>query len=239
MSLEYFQFRVTEEDDSMLTNIILWVRSETKCLLAVKEIGSATEKKHIHCLIQIKNKSTFIQKFHKKFPARYVGNKSYSCEQLKKALDNSLRYLSKGEKRGDHPVTMFSSYTESEILEFHNQYWDENESLKIPKKDKKGSTLTWSQVCKLDYQKEHPEIVSQLIGTCSLYHPTDSEKEIQTSSKFHLFSYCMKRLGKSVKVLDEGVIKKLYNGIYNSIVQEDEHSSSRFNKDLFNSIILL
>jgi len=68
--------------------------------------------------------------------------------------------------------------------------------------------------------------------------PTDEMKEHLNNAKYHLFAYMMRRLGKSVKVLDESVIKRLFNGLYNSFVQEDAQAAEKFNKQLFKSIIL-
>lgn len=234
-----FQFRVTESDDSIITNLVLWIRTESQCLLAVKEM-SQKDKKHIHVLIEIKNKSTFIQKFHKKF-VTYKGNKSYSCEELREPLDNSLKYLSKGEKYGELPIVLFSKYTELEINEFHNQYWEHPSAQKKMKDETKKSTLTWSQQVKIDYQKEHSEQVNfmKFTDTVNQWLPTDKEKQNMIDAKYHLFCYCMRRLGKSVKVMDESIIKRLFNGVYNSFIQEDAVASERFNKQLFNSIILL
>ena len=87
-----YQFRVTEESDERIRELTILIRSNSTALMIVKEIGGETEKKHIHALIDISNKSTFVQKFHKqfrkcedgKFVPRYSGNKSYSCEELKK-----------------------------------------------------------------------------------------------------------------------------------------------------------
>jgi len=126
-----FQFRLTEPDHDKITKVILWIRSKSCCLLAVKE-NSKSDKLHIHCLIDIPNKSTFMQQFHKQFSIKvegkqtntYKGNKDFSCEELREPLENSLKYLSKGEKDGELPIVLFSKYTESEIMEFHTQYWD-------------------------------------------------------------------------------------------------------------------
>jgi len=137
--MPHFQFRVTEEDDNIITNLVLWIRSESQCLLAVKEM-SQKEKKHIHVLIDIKNKSTFIQKFHKKF-LTYKGNKSYSCEELREPLENSLKYLSKGEKSGELPNILYSKYTESEIMKFHTDYHDHPSAKKKEKEKEKNQPL--------------------------------------------------------------------------------------------------
>ena len=233
-----FQFRVTESDDNIITQLVLWVRSESQCLLAVKEI-SQKEKKHIHVLLELKNKSTFIQKFHKKF-LTYKGNKSYSCEELREPLDNSLKYLSKGEKSGELPIVLFSKYTESEILLFHSQYWDHPSAQKKEKAKEKGPNVTWSQQVKNDYQKEHPSEIAYLQFKTieNAWMPTDEMKQHLLDAKYHLFSYMMRRLGKSVKVLDESIIKRLFNGLYNSFVQEDALASEKFNKLMFKSIIL-
>lgn len=234
-----FQFRVTEPDDDMITKLVLWIRSKTQTLLAVKEMSQA-EKKHIHVLIDIKNKSTFIQQFHKQF-LTYKGNKSYSCEELREPLENSLKYLSKGEKSGELPIILFSKYSSEEILQFHNEYYEHPAAQKKLKEKEKEPKLNWTQEVKRDYQKEHPSEIAylQFQHIKNQWLPTDEEKQRLNDAKYHLFKYCMRRLGKSVKVLDESIIKKLFNGVYNSFVQDNEVSAEVFNKDLFKSICLL
>ena len=243
-----FQFRLTEEDDVKLTNVVLWIRSDCQCLLAVKEV-SQKEKKHIHVLLDVKNKSSFVQRFHAKHSIKvegkiiysYKGNKSYSCEELREPLENSLKYLSKGDKSGELPIVLFSKYSESEIMEFHNQYYEHPSAQKKEKDKLKKPTLTWYLQVKNDYQLAHaPEIAYlQFKHVKNQWTPTDEEKQHLNDAKYHLFKFLMRRMGKLVKIMDESIIKRLFNGLYNSFVQDDEITSERFNKDLFKSIILL
>ena len=77
--------RITSEDDVVLNSVILWIRSNAKCILAVQET-SRDDKKHIHVMCEYsKTISTFGQKFLKEFP-NLKGNGSHSCQEFKKVM---------------------------------------------------------------------------------------------------------------------------------------------------------
>lgn len=228
--------RVTEESDDNIKSVMLWLRATTSVIIIAKELGSLTEKKHIHCLFEHDEKklSTFRQQFLKKFDC-YKGNKSYSIEQIKKELDNNVRYLCKGEKKGDHNV-LWSKYTDKEIIEFHNKYWEQNESQNYSKKDKKISTETWSQKVLKEFKNDYPGICLKIWSYHCEYKPNDYERECYDECRLELFEFLMSRLGKSAKILDDTIIHKLYTGIMNSIIQEDVNASKMFNKKYFQKL---
>jgi len=90
-----FQFRVTEESSEKLQQVSLWLRSSSTVIMIAQEVGSETEKQHIHAILDVAVKSTFVQQFHRHFThtdasgnkvKTYCGNEKYSCEALKKPL---------------------------------------------------------------------------------------------------------------------------------------------------------
>jgi len=239
-----FQFRVTEESDERIRELTLWIRSNSNALMIVKEIGSETEKKHIHALIDVPNKSTFVQKFHKqfrksedgKFVPRYSGNKSYSCEELKKPLDNSLRYLCKGEKKGEHPNIEFSKYDAHEIIDFHNRYWDENASVKKPVVKAQKSALSWSHKVLSDYKDEYAHHIAHIQWCYSGMNNLSVEDCLD--EKLVLFQFILKRCGQDVRKVNDHIILDIYKGFLNNILLGDEKAFKAYSSAWFDKLIM-
>lgn len=228
--------RVTEEDNEKIQQVMLWLRSVTNVMIVAKENGSITEKKHIHCLFEHdpKKLSTLRQQFLKKFDC-YKGNKSYSLESIKKELENNQRYLCKGEKEGEHNI-LWSIYTDSEIQKFHNDYWQQNASQNYSKKDKEKTNTSWSQKVKLEFNIIHEQYVNTIIHYHSDYQPSDYLKTQYEEARRQLFNFILKCLGKSAKLLDEQIIRKLYNGIMNQYIQQDAKASETFGNYFFTKV---
>lgn len=190
-------FRLTDDSLNNIQEVVTWLRSVSKVYLSVLESGSVTGKQHTHCLIDFpKTKSTYAQQFLKKFP-RYKGNKSYSCELLKKDMENNIRYLCKGTV-SDLPHVLFSSYSEEEIKIFYEQYWSENKLIE----KKKKSNLTWSEQLTEDIKNEMPH--SKDFTYC--------KTDIQILTR-----RVLTQLGKTSKKLNCHIIRDLVLGQLNAL----------------------
>ena len=231
-----YQMRVTEDLDDSLVSVMLWLRTNATVLIIAKELGSQTEKKHIHALIELdeSKKSGFIQAFHKNFKDKYKGNKGYSCEVIKKALNNNLRYLCKGESLGIYNVPYKGKFTDAEVELMNQEYWQQNQLTNFSKAVKKTATGSWCEKVSKEFEIAYPQIVINIQKYHSIKDNSSSaEKESYNTTRELLFDFCMKSLGKSYKVLDEQIIKKLYNGCMNSFIQSNDESSVKFNKKHF------
>jgi len=196
-------FRLTDDSQPNLEEVTTWLRSVSKVYLCVLESGSITGKQHTHCVHDFpKTKSTFGQNFLKKFP-RYKGNQSYSCETLKKELENNIRYLCKGTK-DILPQVLFSSYSDEEIKLFHEQYWSENK--KVVKE--KNKTISWSQQLTQDIQNEYPQ-------SCNF---TYCAVDIQIITRRTLL-----QLGATSKKLNHMIVRDLVLGQLNALNKYSLH----------------
>lgn len=218
-----FHFRV-HIDNLNLDNLQIFIKSNAVTLLIVKEIG---DRPHVHCIIEpTKTVSTFRQQFLKSFP-QCKGNKCYSLEEVKD-LDKLKCYLSKGESETIMPVVIFNKDVDVDC--YHKQYWEVNKSLKsntASQKPQKTKTLTWIQEVKIEFQNEYPYDVVELSDPIDCrWKPTEQEVKTHLTSKKLLLKFVLKKLGKSVKVLDDNVVTRLYKGVLNSYIQDGNHTDA-------------
>lgn len=197
-------FRLTEENSDMLEQVVTWIQSVGSVYLAVKEVSSLG-KLHIHCIINVNNKSTFIQQFHKYFKNRWHGNRAYSCETLKKDLYNNYVYLCKGTRHTLPDVLhKINDITTDDIKTYHSKYWEdkpEDKDIIVAQKTKKNLTLTWSQELTLDIKKLYPARKWEYCAT-----------DIDT-----LIDLVLKHLGKSSKKLNSFIVRDLVFGQLNAL----------------------
>lgn len=214
-----FHFRV-HIDNLIIDNLILFIKSHSMLLLMVKEIG---DRPHVHCILEpTKTVSTFRQQFLKTFP-QCKGNKCYSLEEAKD-IDKLKCYLSKGESETIMPVILFNKDVDVDC--YHKQYWETNKSLKShTASQQKVKTLTWTQEVKSEFQEQYPQDVLELSDPIDCrWKPTEQDVKNHITSKKLLLSFVLKKLGKSVKVLDDNIITRLYKGVLNSFIQEGSHT---------------
>lgn len=210
--------RITSEDDVVLNSVILWIRSNAKCILAVREI-SRDGKKHIHVMSEYaKTVSTFGQKLLKQFP-NLKGNQSHSTTEFKKSYDENLRYLCKGEIAGKKsPVTiLYSSLEQSVTEDAHKRFWEEQENFKTI------NGLTNDAVLKKK-SKQVPfieKVVNSLpVGVAetysalqSLYKPSDYERHQLEETKDVIIDTTIMQMGQLSKVLDDNILTRMINGV--------------------------
>jgi len=210
--------RVTSEDDVVLNSVILWIRSNAKCILAVQEV-SKEGKKHIHVMSEYsKTISTFGQKLLKEFP-NLKGNQSHSTKEFKESYDHNLRYLCKGEISGKkNPVrVLFTSLTINEIEDAHERFWDEQKKWLtehgVKPEDKKK---------KIRAPNFKEKVIAQLpVGVAaafsslqSMYKPSDYELAEFEKVKKIIMDTCFQCMGQYAKDCDDNIMSRLVNGIF-------------------------
>jgi len=210
--------RITSEDDVVLNSVILWIRSNAKCILAVQEI-SKEGKKHIHVMSEYsKTISTFGQKLLKDFP-NLKGNQSHSTKEFKESYDHNLRYLCKGEISGKkNPVrVLFTSLDINVIEDAHERFYDEQKKWLtehgVKPEDKKPRTKVLNFKEKVILQL--PVGVAATFSTLqSIYNPTDYEVNELCKVKKEIMDTCFQCMGQYAKDCDDNIMSRLVNGVF-------------------------
>lgn len=195
-------FRLTDDNFDMLVNAVTWFRSASVVYYAVYEISKIGQS-HIHCLLDVKNKSTFVQQFHKQFKNRWKGNKSFSCEFLKKDLENNYVYLSKG-TRYKLPHVLYKKISDEDVEKYWKKYWeDKPEGLDktITSTKSKKKVITWSQQVSIDILTKYP----------------DREWSYCAEDVDFIFDFVMVSLGSQSKKLNAFILRDLVLGQLNAI----------------------
>lgn len=198
-------FRLNDESHENLRHIVTWLTSVCSSVhLAVEEIGK-NGRRHIHCVIQVKNKSTLIQQFHKQTSGRYKGNKAYSCESLTKDIERIYIYLCKG-TRFTLPNVLYKIKS-IDVSYYHAEYWKilpiENDWSINPTHNNpiKKRTLTWSENLTNEIREKYP----------------NNNWEYQATCIDLLWNMVTKALGKSSKKLSCNIIRDLVMGQLNAL----------------------
>jgi len=197
-----YHFRLTDENRDMLVSVVTWLRSQTVVHLAVHEI-SKQGKAHIHVIFDTKCKSTLIQNFHKEFKKRWCGNKSFSCETLKKELENNYIYLCKG-TRDTQPDVLYK-LIDIDVTKYHNKYWEDKpkeQDYKLnPKLLVKAKSKTWSELLTEELIEKYPK----------------RKWEYCAADIDDLWSIVLKNLGKNSKKLNGHIVRDLVLGQLNAL----------------------
>jgi len=227
-----FHFRV-HTDNLVLENLLGFVKSSACVLLIVKEMG---DRPHIHSIIQpLKSISTFRQQFLKSFPM-CKGNKCYSLEEVKD-LDKLKCYLCKGDNETTLPDVLFSK--DVDVDAYHKQYWEVNKSLKTHSSpQQRVKNVPWRVEVKNEFLTAYPVETTVLsVPLQCRWKPTEQEIQDYVACQKKLLGFILKKLGKSVHIIDDNIISRMYKGIQNSIIQ-DGHSSEKFVDYMFTKLEL-
>lgn len=220
MVLSHFRVHIDIVD---LESLVGFIKSSAVVKLIVKEQGT---RPHIHCMIQpLKTVSTFRQQFIKKFEM-CKGNRCYSLEEVKDE-ERLLAYMCKGDSKDSMPEVVFNN--EVDVVAYHNKYWEVNSALKASSQStavqKKEKSKSWIQEVRDDFVKECPEHIVVLANPIEcMWKPTEADVESYEKSKKMLLAFVLKRLGKSVKVLDDNIVARMFRGIHNSLIQDGQHA---------------
>lgn len=201
--------RITRPQSEQLA-IAEWLKGKTHNLLSVSEVGKEEENPHSHTIILYnKTISTLRQQLIKEFPILKTGNRNqfYAISE-KNDIEAQERYLCKGNSLEEMPyvLTKTFKYTDEYIKKKHEEYWEINKSLKESGPlnsgaDKKPRTLTFPQYCVEEMGNEMAK---------NMKYDNDDHKYL-------VFKHVMKCLGKKGKIIDEFIIRRLVNGVFNII----------------------
>jgi len=213
--------RITSEDDDLLNKVVLWVRSNAKCILAVKEI-SKEGKKHIHVMSEFsKTVSTFGQRLTKEFP-NLKGNGSHSTKEFKESYDQNLRYLSKGTK-DNSPVVLFTTLELNEIEDAHKRFWIEQQKWLtehgVKPEDKTKKERQPNFIEKVLIKIPEPLKLSY-VALQAGYKSSDYEKSLLEQDRHAIMDICIACLGKYAKTCDDLIVTRLINGVFLKIVTD-------------------
>lgn len=227
-----FHFRLSAPRDE-LEEVCIWARTVGTMKVSVFEI-SKQDKEHSHTIIELKNKSTFIQQFHKKFNKKYVGNKSYSCEELRDTPEINYQYCCKGEK-DKFPVVLYSGgLFVGDVEKYHQAYWALNAVLcKKTEVIKKAVTTTF-----MDKVIKHitEQLKRDICYYNNIYSPTENELKRKLETDFELYTIMLKNFGSLSKILDASIEDRMFKGLINKIlmdngdVNHEEYLKRKFEK---------
>jgi len=213
MSLIYYTFRLDiKHDDAKLEQLQDYIKANYPKYAIFKEFGDETKKPHIQgkigstsCLQTLRNK------FKKTFPLLFVGT-SYSITYIKD-IEKYDSYICKQDN-----IWLNNIFTQEQINNFNKNY---------EIKEKVKST-TFTQKVYKDFIIEYESDCNVIRHFCYYnYKLSDEEKDKLNYSKKQLLEYILKRLGSLTQVFDSHVLQKMYNGILNSILQDDSQSQKR------------
>lgn len=106
----------------------------------------------------------------------------------------------------------------------------EQKQAEFKKKEKKTKTKPFTQIVFEDFIKEYKAEVETIQLFSYKFNPTDYEIKRVTLAQEALLGYILKRLGLVVKVFDDNVLQRMYNGIKNSVLLLDPNSAEQQKK---------
>lgn len=232
--------RVHTEHLEILT-FVEFLKTKSDLVLVVKEIGKKEKREHLHILLTPqKTLSTFRQQLLKQYPV-IKGNGAYSLETVKNE-DSMVKYCCKGED-GKMPNVVFNKGID--IDNEFKLYWEKNNELKSSSgvnmgcqnaSPKKVRVPTWSEKVFNEILTEFEPEVNTIVTHQLLCKPTDFELKQYEESKRILFRFVLKSLGKSVKKLDDNILRSLFNGIINAVINTNEQAGNKYADKLFDKI---
>lgn len=220
--------RVTSEDDNLLNSVILHIRSEAKCILAVQEL-SKEGKKHIHVVSEYgKTASRFGQRLLIAFP-QIKGNRSHSTAELREDLDTNIRYCSKGTKE-TLPVVLFTTLDKSVIENAHKTFWEnqkkfvtENAKAEDLGKKKTKTIPFVEKIC----SKIPDTLANSYTALQGLYNPSDYERALLEKDRNDIMDICILSFGQLAKVLDDNILSRTINGVFVKLVTDNGNTEQK------------
>lgn len=234
------QLRIITSVIPDLKDFVSFLYSKTTLRLIVREVGKKCETEHLHCVFNlVKTRSTFRQHLKEKYP-HLDGNVHYST----KLLDDPpamIRYCCKG--LPDKLPDVLYCANDINVNHEYDQFWIVNKTLKktseaVTSPVKKVKSPTWSERVFADILSEYPQQVDTIRVHQMIFKPSDEEIAFYVNAKRDIFRYMMKCLGKGCKKLNENIIRDIFHGILNSIMQEDIEVGNAYSDKLFKALNL-
>lgn len=234
----YYHLRIHYGDLS-LNDVISFIKDKSLVNIIVHETESS--RPHIHCVI-LPNKtvSTFRQQMLVKFPS-IKGNGVYSLEMVKD-FDKMVRYCCKGEQ-DVMPDVKHSVYTEEQIEEFHDKYWEiiletqkassNRSEVNSAGEKKKVKAQTWTEKV-FNELLEYEDEVKIIREYHSLEYPNSFQEQVYYNAKLTLFTHMLGCYGNVLKQIDDFILQRQFRGFLNGILKRGEKEVfSKYAKQVF------
>lgn len=128
----------------------VWLSSVCSAFIVCLEVGTETEKEHVHCALHSDKKLSAIRKaFQRAFASLGAGNGTYSLKECDDDWDNYLAYICKGVSKDEGPVIWLKQgleYSDDAIAQYHERYWVNNAQIAATKRKRKEFSGTVVEV---------------------------------------------------------------------------------------------
>jgi hypothetical protein len=234
----YYAFRFDIDwriDSPLLNQLKSYIISEFPKYSIFQEISDIEKKPHLQGKIgKALSRQQVIKNIKKAFKDTFVGS-NYCIAEIKEP-EKYDSYFCKSNN-----IFMNNIFTQSQIDYFNEIYesvkheLENNHGVKI----KQSKSKTFLQKVVYEFNQQHYECV-EILHHYHVYNwnLTEDEKSKTLSSKITLLKHLMKMLGSNGKVFDTNILQRMYNGIYNSIIQQNEDAANHYLGTLIEKIIL-
>lgn len=213
----YYTFRYDYTDDNDVERIKKYVIRDIPKYALFLEISADVKKKHIQGKLgKCISEEQLRKHFKKEFPNLFVKS-NYSIKSIKD-IEKYDSYICK-----DGNVLCNNVFTDEYIQEQVEIHKDN--VIAFESKKQKNTTETFTQKVFKDFCKEFPFDVKDIQTRFQMN--SDYHKEVYDKACKNLLRYLLKRLGDVVKVFDDTVLQRMYNGLKNSIINLDVECSQK------------
>jgi len=214
----YFTFRFDYESEQQLTQLSSWVLANCAKYALFDEVSDVVEKKHIQGKLGIKLGLIQFRKIIKK-SLTFLQGTNYSMAEIKEP-DKYDSYICKTGK-----MWLNNIFDESFILAQVSKH--EDLVLEFKNKKQKAPVAFLAKVS-AEFLTLYPArvILLQTYYWRTAHYSTDLEKDANKIETAFLLAFLLKRLGNAVKAFDNCVLQRLYTGLKNSIVFQNQHELS-------------
>jgi hypothetical protein len=233
----YYTFRFDinwQIESSLLNQIKNYIISEFPKYSIFQEISDETKKPHIQGIIgKALSRQQIIKNIKKSFKDVFVGS-NHSIADITD-FEKYKSYICKSNN-----IFVNNYFEQSEIDKYNEEYKIiENQIVDNGSKIKKSKSKTFLQKVVYEFNNQFSEHV-EIIHYYHIYNWKLTEDEVLQAynSKVILFRHLMKMLGSSAKIFDSNMLQRMYNGIYNSIIQQHEDAAKHYVDKLMESLSL-
>jgi len=208
----FYSFRFDYDDETIVDKIKGYVIREIPKYALFLEVSQDVKKKHIQGKIgKCISEEQLRKHFKKEFPNVFEKS-NYSIKSIKEP-ENYDSYICK-----DGNVLCNNVFTDEYIQAQKEKHIELHQ--KFVSKKEKNLSVTFTQKVFNDFIKECPDEVQDIQTRYQMN--SDYHKDVYDKACKKLLGFLLKRLGDLVKVFDDNVIQRMYNGIKNSIVHLDD-----------------
>lgn len=214
----YYSFRYDYTDDDIVQKIKNYVLREIPKYALFLEVSQDVKKKHIQGKLGKNISEEQLRKhFKKEFPNTFEKS-NYSISVIKDPEAYDSYICKEGNVLCNNVFT--DDYIDSQKVKHDDLH------AKFLVKKEKIQTQTFTQKVFNDFCKECPQDVKDIQER--FHMESDYHKDIYDKACKNLLLFLLKRLGNVVKVFDDVVLQRMYNGLKNSIIYLDAECSQKW-----------